>query len=468
MEIKIKTIVLTLALILPMVGYAQEWLEKARKDAKYVPGTINGRTEEEIKTILLKADQGDAAAQFEMYQITKAKGEKSMANKYLQKAIAQNYIPALRASGNRKDIYKAMTMGDKDSYRELRNRLLFALLPKPKPTEEEYRNAAPYFERYAKEGKENRTAICIAFMYMRGKTGSVDSIKGLEWMNLAASWGSENAKQWLFERQKDRQITSIENVDTDIPKTDVINKNTFVVIFANESYDNKSIALHAVNDGRVMRMYFCNTLGIPAKNIQLVENATYNDMKQKLAWMSNIIEVFDNNVNFIFYFAGLGHVIKEDQSLQLLPIDGTFSNTEAIIPLNDVYNNMRNCRKGIVILDACFNHKDRSGKQLSNTRGVAVKQNLNASKGNIVTIAASNNAEGETAFSYDIKQHGMMTYHLLKLLQQTRGNITLGELSDKLIQEVKRGSLRINNYSQTPRVYTVIPQNIWRSWKLQN
>ena len=90
MEIKIKTIVLTLALILPMVGYAQEWLEKARKDAKYVPGTINGRTEEEIKTILLKADQGDAAAQFEMYQITKAKGEKSMANKYLQKAIAQN------------------------------------------------------------------------------------------------------------------------------------------------------------------------------------------------------------------------------------------------------------------------------------------------------------------------------------------------------------------------------------------
>ena len=62
----------------------------------------------------------------------------------------------------------------------------------------------------------------------------------------------------------------------------------------------------------------------------------------------------------------------------------------------------------------------------------------------------------------------MMTYHLLKLLQQTRGNITLGELSDKLIQEVKRGSLRINNYSQTPRVYSVIPQNIWRSWKLQN
>ena len=80
MEIKIKTIVLTLALILPMVGYAQEWLEKARKDAKYVPGTINGRTEEEIKTILLKADQGDAAAQFEMFQITKAKGEKSMSS----------------------------------------------------------------------------------------------------------------------------------------------------------------------------------------------------------------------------------------------------------------------------------------------------------------------------------------------------------------------------------------------------
>jgi hypothetical protein len=69
----------------------------------------------------------------------------------------------------------------------------------------------------------------------------------------------------------------------------------------------------------------------------------------------------------------------------------------------------------------------------------------------IVFTAATND---ETAYPYREKGHGMFTYFLLKKLQESKGNVTLGELGDYIATNVKRQSIVVNNKSQTP---TVIP-----------
>jgi hypothetical protein len=62
----------------------------------------------------------------------------------------------------------------------------------------------------------------------------------------------------------------------------------------------------------------------------------------------------------------------------------------------------------------------------------------------------------------------MFTYFLLKKLQDSKGNVTLGDLADYLTSEVKRQSFDENNKLQTP---TAIPSQAiagsWRSMKFK-
>lgn len=65
-------------------------------------------------------------------------------------------------------------------------------------------------------------------------------------------------------------------------------------------------------------------------------------------------------------------------------------------------------------------------------------------------------------------QHGMFTYFLLKKLQESKGNVTLGELSDYLTDEVGRNSFIKNNKMQTPTVNVAsLLQDSWRGMKLK-
>jgi hypothetical protein len=80
----------------------------------------------------------------------------------------------------------------------------------------------------------------------------------------------------------------------------------------------------------------------------------------------------------------------------------------------------------------------------------------------IVFSAAQGN---ETAYPYRAKGHGMFTYFLLKKLQETAGDVTLGELSDYVIDNVRKTSIVENNGKlQTPTVATsASAASTWRS-----
>jgi hypothetical protein len=63
----------------------------------------------------------------------------------------------------------------------------------------------------------------------------------------------------------------------------------------------------------------------------------------------------------------------------------------------------------------------------------------------------------ETAYPYKEKNHGIFTYYLLKKLQETEGNVTMGELTDYVKTEVLKSSIIENQKSQTP-TFSVSPE----------
>ena len=88
-----------------------------------------------------------------------------------------------------------------------------------------------------------------------------------------------------------------------------------------------------------------------------------------------------------------------------------------------------------------------------------------APQGNLVVFTA---AQGdETAYQYAEKGHGMFTYFLLKKLQESKGDVTLGELGDYLTGEVKKASVVNNNKIQTPTVIPAAGMADWRRWTLK-
>lgn len=117
-------------------------------------------------------------------------------------------------------------------------------------------------------------------------------------------------------------------------------------------------------------------------------------------------------------------------------------------------------------MDACFSGSQRGDGMLVAARGVAIKAKKTNPVGNMVVFSA---AQGdETAYPYKEQKHGMFTYYLLKKLQETKGDVTLGELSDYITSEVKKQSIVLNGKMQTP---TVIPSaqagETWKEWKLR-
>ena len=120
----------------------------------------------------------------------------------------------------------------------------------------------------------------------------------------------------------------------------------------------------------------------------------------------------------------------------------------------------------LVLLDACFSGTKRDGGMLASARGVAIKVKQNEPKGSMVILSA---AQGdETAYPYDEKMHGMFTYYMLKKLQESKGDLTMGELADYVTSEVKKRSVIINGKMQTPTIKVAASlQDSWKSLKLK-
>lgn len=260
----------------------------------------------------------------------------------------------------------------------------------------------------------------------------------------------------------------VSDVDKDIPVSQTSQENTFAVIIANEDYNREVKVPYALNDGTMFKAYCQRTLGIPASNIHMTSNATLNDLKYQIDWLRQVMEAYDGEARILFYYAGHGIPDEASHSAYLLPVDGYASNTTTGYSLNELYSTLSQlpCKSALVLLDACFSGAKRDGGMLASARGVAIKVKENKPAGNLVVFSA---AQGdETAYPYQEQQHGMFTYYLLKTLKESKGNITLGDLSTKVTKEVKKRSVVQNEKMQTPTVISSpATATQWKSWKLK-
>ena len=256
-------------------------------------------------------------------------------------------------------------------------------------------------------------------------------------------------------------------VDRNIPSSKEKNPNAFVLIIANETYQQVAPVPFALNDGNIFREYCQKTLGVPEKHIHYLSNATYNQIKAEVNWLKNITETFDD-VQIILYYAGHGIPDEASKTAYLLPVDGSGTDVSTGYKLDDLYTTLGHMPASqiVVFMDACFSGSKRENGMLASARGVALKVKSSDPQGNMVVFSA---AQGdETAYPNKEKQHGLFTYYLLKKLQETAGDVSLQELGKYIETNVKQQSVLLNSKLQTPCVIPSADLDAnWKNWTLK-
>lgn len=291
--------------------------------------------------------------------------------------------------------------------------------------------------------------------------------------NLVAKSNNGNSQKQTISnitiaRPEVSHVGQIESdVDKDIPETGHQQNNTFALIIANENYQDVAQVPNALHDGKVFAEYCEKTLGIPKENIKYVADATLNGIQRQLNWLTQVMEAFEGDAHVIFYYAGHGIPDESSKSAYLLPVDGFGTDVSSGYSLDKLYAELgsKPAKSVIVLLDACFSGANRDGKMLTSARGVAIKAKQNTPQGNIVVFSA---AQGnQTAYPYKEKGHGLFTYYILKKLKETKGKISLGELSEYVTTEVRKRSLITNSKLQNPTTSPSSSAKNWKNWKMR-
>lgn len=299
------------------------------------------------------------------------------------------------------------------------------------------------------------------FVTPSGRSYKYSNTAALEFASVDIEYNFERieVKQDSYDDSQDNQILKKKtlsvgksDIDLSIPESRQSNENTFAVIIANENYQRVSHVEFAANDGQTFKEYCNKTLGVPEKNIRLVQDATLVNMWEQVDWLTGIAKAYKGDAKIIFYYAGHGVPDESTKDAFLLPVDGNGSNASTGYKLSNLYSRLSEnpTQSTVVLLDACFSGAERSGEMMVAARGVAIKAKAETPKGNMVVFSA---AQGdETAYPYREKGHGLFTYFLCKKLQETSGNVTLGELASYITDNVGKHAMIENSKSQTPSV----------------
>ena len=292
----------------------------------------------------------------------------------------------------------------------------------------------------------------------------------------------------LQEQKKQVHITSIENiaseikpmllnsdVDINIPTNSEFNPYKFAVIIGNEDYKSRqpnlqieSNVAYAINDAIVFRNYLQKTLGFPAENIKTLSNATYGEMKSEIMRLMLIFSKLPDpsKGEIIFYYAGHGYPDQSTQAPYLIPVDISANDLGSAIKMSDLYEQLAQTKAGriLVFLDACFSGGGRD-EGLVAARGVRIKPQSQPLSGNMVVFSASSG--NQTALPFKEQKHGYFTYYLLKKIQETKGNVSLGELEKYIKEKVSLETTKaVRPQDPEVNVSTSI-SNTWQNWPLR-
>ena len=259
----------------------------------------------------------------------------------------------------------------------------------------------------------------------------------------------------------------VSDVDENIPQSKTTSDDTYVLIIANEEYEQLDNVNFAIHDGEIFKEYCIKTLGIPEEQIRYCPNATFGKITGGIDWLKFALNNFEGSRGIVYY---CGHGIPNEKSGEafIVPVDGNGTNTTTCYSLNTLYKTLAETKAANVtyFMDACFTGANKEGSMLVAARGVAREPAKATVGGNTVVFSASSG--DETAMTYPEKGHGLFTYFLLKKLQETGGDVNYSELSEYINNNVKKKAFLINEKPQTPVTATSpAAQNSWRDMKLK-
>lgn len=253
------------------------------------------------------------------------------------------------------------------------------------------------------------------------------------------------------------------DVDIDIPYGIEKSENSFALVIANEDYKKVSSVPFAIRDGQKVKEYLVRTLGFDKAHVTLLENATLNDMRYELSKLSKISEAYKGDMSLVVYYCGHGIPDEKNGNGYLLPVDGYGTDVSTAYSTQELYDFLGslNVKKTLLFMDACFSGASKDGDMLVAARGIAIKSRETTPTGNLIAFSACQG--DETAYPFKEKGHGLMTYYLLKKLQDTKGKVSLGELADYLNDNVTKTAIVTNGKPQTPSVG--VSPNLQETWK---
>ena len=304
-------------------------------------------------------------------------------------------------------------------------------------------------------------------------------------------------------------------VDLNIPVTGEKNPDTYVLIIANENYNTELIpdVPYALNDGDILSRYCIRTLGVPERQVKVLNNATKATIMQEgVHWLTDLAKAVaihkdDTEVpraNVIIYFAGHGFTDLENQtylvpngintkdisSLEVSKKNPSL-NYDIVLKKKEVKRMAEQClgvdelcnmfnaktvpvKNLTVVIDASFNGNGRDGKPVfradlpqNNTKGR--KKRKNNMRADAVVLLASE--FDRTAYAFDEYQHGFLTYFLLKEMKSLKTdlfNANYQSLYESISPKVSKESALQNRWQEISGLVGGRYKDGWQQLKIKN
>lgn len=258
-------------------------------------------------------------------------------------------------------------------------------------------------------------------------------------------------------------IVLASDVDLNIPKTTIKNKDAFAVVIGNAQYVHTSSVNFAVHDARAMKQYLVNALGFYEENVFVIENATNADFQK---WFGTershrgrlynlAYENIETNTDLFIFYAGHGAPDPNTKSGYFLPVDCDPNFIDVTAYSGELlFSNVNKigARSTTIVLDACF-----SGQGIiTGLSAVAIKPKDFGTIQNGVIISSSSGTQPSAW--YEEKNHGLFTYYFLKALQapatdkDANGEVTIDEIFGYVSDMVPRKARGLRNLDQNPTI----------------
>lgn len=249
---------------------------------------------------------------------------------------------------------------------------------------------------------------------------------------------------------------ALSEIDVNIP-TGKKNEG-FALVIGNEDYSSFQPNLtaennvpYAVRDGETFSNYLRELYGFDKDNIVFLRNATYGTMNQAISRLERLMEIDGKGKEIVIFYSGHGMPDEKTKEPYLIPIDISGNNVNQGVSLKNLMTRLSAKPHGKItfIIDACFSGLGKV-EPIASVKGITVTP-VNPELGpNMILMTSSSG--NESSIVDDQNQHGLFTYHLLKRLQEAKGEISIEALFNLVRKDVALTAIKKLNKIQTPSI----------------